>query len=92
MIGLENRAETLIVMKRHFDETMTILISHLLHFGALIFFYWLLFNNKNKQNNIFKIKKHNVLFISVYNSFPTAFFSHSFVAFEWRMDKIHISK
>ena len=62
MIGLENRAETLIVMKRHFDETMTILISHFLHFGALIFFYWLLFYNKNKQNNIFKTK--NITFYS----------------------------
>ena len=31
MFGLENRGETLISMLRHFDETMTILISH---FGA----------------------------------------------------------
>ena len=35
MFGLENRGETLIFMSRHFDETMTILISHFLHFGAL---------------------------------------------------------
>ena len=27
MFGLENRGETLIFMSRHFDETMTILIS-----------------------------------------------------------------
>ena len=35
MFGLENRGETLISMLRHFDKTMTILISHFLHFGAL---------------------------------------------------------
>ena len=35
MFSLENRGETLIFMSRHFDETMTILISHFLHFGAL---------------------------------------------------------
>ena len=35
MFGLENRGETLIFMSRHFDETITILISHFLRFGAL---------------------------------------------------------
>ena len=35
MFGLENRGETLIFMSRHFDEKMTILISHFLRFGAL---------------------------------------------------------
>ena len=35
MFGSGNRGETLIFMSRHFDETMTILISHLFHFGAL---------------------------------------------------------
>ena len=36
MFGLENRVgETFIFMSRHFDETMTILISHFLRFGAL---------------------------------------------------------
>ena len=35
MFGLENRGEILIFMSRHFDETMTILISHFLHFGEL---------------------------------------------------------
>ena len=35
MFGLENRGETLIFMSSHFDKTMTILISHFLHFGAL---------------------------------------------------------
>ena len=35
MLGLENRGETLNFMSSHFDETMTILISHFLRFGAL---------------------------------------------------------
>ena len=35
MFGLENRDETLIFISRHFDKTMTILILHFLHFGAL---------------------------------------------------------
>ena len=35
MFGLENRGETLIFMLRHFDETVTILFSHFLRFGAL---------------------------------------------------------
>ena len=35
MFGLENRGETLIFVSCHFDETMTILISHFLCFGAL---------------------------------------------------------
>ena len=35
MFSLENRGETLIFMFRQFDETMTILISHFLRFGAL---------------------------------------------------------
>ena len=35
MFGLENRGKTLIFMSRHFDETMTILISHFLRLGAL---------------------------------------------------------
>ena len=38
MFGLENRGKL-----RHFDETMTILISYFLHFDALKNFYWLLF-------------------------------------------------
>ena len=35
MFGLENRGETFIFMLPHFDEAMTILISHFLHFSAL---------------------------------------------------------
>ena len=35
MFGLENGGETLIFKSFHFDETVTILISHFLCFGAL---------------------------------------------------------
>ena len=35
MFGLENRGKTLIFMSCYFDETITILISHFLHFGTL---------------------------------------------------------
>ena len=56
MFGLENRGKTLIFMSRHFDETMTILISHFLHFGALKMFNWCLFCVKNKPNNTFQTK------------------------------------
>ena len=35
MFSLENRGETLIFMSRHFDETITILISHFFRSGAL---------------------------------------------------------
>ena len=35
LFGLEKRGETLIFLSRHFDETMIILISHFLRFGAL---------------------------------------------------------
>ena len=35
MFGLENRGKTFSFMSHHFDETMTILISHFLRFGAL---------------------------------------------------------
>ena len=35
MFGLGNRGKTLIFMSRHFDETITILISHFLRFGPL---------------------------------------------------------
>ena len=50
MFGLENSGETLIFMSRHFDEKMTTLISHFLHFGALKILsgdYFVLRINKN---------------------------------------------
>ena len=56
MFGLENRGKTLIFMSRHFDETMTILISHFLRFGALKRFNWWLFCVENKSTNILQTK------------------------------------
>ena len=50
MFGLENRGETLNFMSRHFDETMTILISHFFRFGALKIL-------TGEHNNIFQTKK-----------------------------------
>ena len=35
MSSSENRGKTLFFMSRHFDQTMTILISYFLRFGAL---------------------------------------------------------
>ena len=79
IFGLENRGETLFFMSRHFDQTMTILTSHFLHFGALV--YWWLFCDKNKQNNIFKTKHEMFywLFQYFHNTFLTACFPNSFV-------------
>ena len=54
MFGLEIRGETLIFMLHHSHQTMTILILHFLHFGALInftgdfFFFFFFFCDKNK--------------------------------------------
>ena len=58
MFGLENRGETLIFMSHHFDETMTISISHFVRFGThkiLTGDYFVL--RINKPNNIFRTKK-----------------------------------
>ena len=74
MFGLENRGETLIFMSRHFDKTMTILISHFLRFGALKIltgdFYAL--RNKIYISN----KELDVLFILV--CFPALFLQQFF--------------
>ena len=62
MFGLENRDETLIFMSRHFDETMTILISHFLRFGALQILtgdYFVL-----RINQIIYSKQKNLMFYS----------------------------
>ena len=78
MFGLENRGETLIFMSRHFDETMTILISHFLRFGALKMLTGDYFVLRINQIMYSKQKKMDVLFILVF--FPALFlrqFSHS---------------
>ena len=80
MFGLENRSETLIFMSRHFDETMTILNSHFLHFGALKILtgdYFVL-----RINQIIYSKQRIGCFIhfSIFPStFPTAAFPIHFV-------------
>ena len=66
---MENKGDTLIML-RHFNETVTILITHFLHFGALKILtddYFVLRINEiiySKQN--FK-KKMDVLFTSVFS-------------------------
>ena len=75
MFDLENRGETLSFMSRHFDETMTTLISHFLHFGALKILtgdYYVL-----RINKIIYSKQKTGCFIhsSIFPStFPTADF------------------
>ena len=91
MFGLENRGESLMFMSRHFDETMTILISHFLRFGALKFLtgdYVVL-----RINQIIYSKQKVGCFIHVIfpSTFPTAvFFPFTLyrVAYKWRMDRI----
>ena len=70
MFGLENRDETLIFILCHFNETMTILISHFLNFGALNILtgdYLVLRINKI----IYSKQKLDTLFILVF--FPALF-------------------
>ena len=91
MFGLGNRGETLIFMSRHFDKTMTILISHFLHFGTLKILtgdYLML-----RINQII-YSKQNIwcLFILVF--FPALFLQQFFpftlyrVVYKWRIDRI----
>ena len=92
MFDLENRAETLIFMSRHFNKTMTIfLISHFLRFGTLKILtgdYFVLRINKLHIPN----KKLDASFIL---AFFQAFFLQSIfpftlyrVAYKWRMNRI----
>ena len=71
MFGLENRGETLIFMSRHFDETMTILISHFLRFGAL----------KNSTGDYFVLRINQIIYSkqNIGCTFPTAVFPIHFV-------------
>ena len=90
MFGLENIGETLIFMSKHFDETMAILISHFLRFGALEILtgdYFVLRTNQI----IYSKQKLDVLFMLVF--FPALFLQQFFpftlyrVACKWRMDR-----
>ena len=80
MFGLENRGETFIFMSRHFDEPMTILISHFLHFGALKI---LTGNNFVLRINKITYSKPKIgcfIHFSIFPStFPTAVFPILFV-------------
>ena len=96
IFGLENRGEKLFFMSRHFDQTMSILTSHLLHFGAL----------KRITGDCFVIRINKMTyskpnmgcFINYFSIFTTLFLQHVFtihlyrVAYKWRMEKLHISK
>ena len=85
MFGLENRDETVIFMSRHFDQNMTILISHFLRFGALNDFFtgdcFVIRINKITYSK----QKWDVLFNSVFSIFPIHLYR---VGYKWRMDKI----
>ena len=92
MFGLENRGETFIFMSRHFDETMTILISHFLRFGAL----------KILSGDSFLLRINKIIyskqkigcfihFSILPSTFPTAAFPPFTlyrVAYKWRMGRI----
>ena len=78
-------------MWRHFDETMTILISQFLRFGALKILtgnYFVL-----RINQIINSKQKNGCFIH-FSIFPALFLQQFFpltlyrVAYKWRMDRI----
>ena len=84
MSGLENRGETLIFVSRHFDEAMTILILHFLHFGAqkiqLVLILCLIRINKIHVGLISQTKNWMFYLFQYFPStFPTAYFPHSFV-------------
>ena len=75
MLGLENRGKTLIFMLRHFDETMTILISHFLRFGALKRLTGDYFVLRINQLIYYKPKIGCFIHFSIFPStFPTAVF------------------
>ena len=91
MFSLENRSKTLIFMSRHFDETMTILFSHFLCFGALKILtgdYFLLRINKIIYS------KQKIWYFIHFSIFPALFlqqispFTLHRVAYKWRMDRI----
>ena len=91
MFGLEKRGETLIFMSRHFDQKMTILISHFLRFSALKILtgdYLVL-----RINQIIYYKQRIGCFIH-FSIFPALFLQQFFsftlyrVAYKWRMGRI----
>ena len=96
MFGLENRGETSIFRARHFDETMTILISHFLHFGALKILTGDYFVLRINQIIYSEQKIGCFIHFSIFPStFPTAVYSHSLCT-GWRTSgvwiELHICK
>ena len=92
MFGLDIRGETLIFMSGHFNETMTILISHFLRFGALKILTGDYFELRINQIINSKLKKKKY-FIHLSNFPSTLIFLQQFfpltlyrVAYKWRMD------
>ena len=80
MFGLEKRGETSIFMSRHFDETMTILFSHFLRFGALKISTGDYIRLRINKVIYIKQKIGSFIHISIFPStFPTAVFSIHFV-------------
>ena len=80
MFSLENRDETLIFVSRHFDKTMTILISHFLRFGALKILTGDYFVLRISQIIYSKRKIGCFIHFSILPStFPTAIFPIHFV-------------
>ena len=80
MFGLENRGETLIFMSRHFDKSMTILISHFLRFCALKILTGDYFVLRINQIIYSKQKDGCFIHLSIFPStFPTAVFPIHFV-------------
>ena len=80
MFGLENRGKTLIFMSRHFGETMTILISHFLRFGALKVLTGDYFMLRINQIIYSKQKMGCFIHVSIFpRTFPTAVFPIHFV-------------
>ena len=95
MFGLENRGKTLVFMLRHFDETMTILISYFLRFGAL---KWLTGDYFVLRINQLILQTKNWMFYSFWyfsQHFFYSSFSHSLCT-GWRTSgvwiELHISK
>ena len=80
MFGLENRRETLIFMSRQFDQTMTILFSHFLRFGALKILTGDYFVLRINQIIYFKQKNWCFIHFSIFlSTFPAAVFPIHFV-------------
>ena len=80
MFGLKNRGETLIFRSRQFDETMTILISHFLRFGALKILTGDYFVFRINQIIYSKQKIWRFIHFSIFPAlFPTAVFPIHFV-------------